>query len=73
MGRPESARERRSEYDRAPDEDEAAADAVFEGRPLNDDLTPAEKLEVALEMAKCLAVMRGHPGGPIVNNDIQIG
>ena len=73
MGRPESACERRSEYDRAPDEDGAAANAVFEGRPLSDDLAPAEKLEVVLEMAKHLAVMHGHPGGPIVNNGIQIG
>ena len=37
-------------------------DESFEARPYNDDLSPPEKLEVALEMAKCLAVMHGHPG-----------
>ena len=45
----------------------------LEGRPLNSEFSPAEKLVTALEMAKCLAVMHGHPGGPITNNDVQVG
>ncbi len=42
-------------------------------RPLNSNISPEEKLEIALEMAKCLAVMHGYEGGPIVNVDVQVG
>lgn len=41
--------------------------------PLNNYISPEEKLEIALEMAKCLAVMHGYEGGPIVNVDVQVG
>lgn len=41
--------------------------------PLNSYISPEEKLEIALEMAKCLAVMHGYDGGPIVNVDVQVG
>ncbi len=42
-------------------------------RPLNSHISLEEKLEIALEMAKCLAVMHGYEGGPIVNVDVQVG
>lgn len=41
--------------------------------PLNSNISPEEKLEIALEMAKCLAVMHGYASGPIVNVDVQVG
>ncbi|KAL7441250.1 hypothetical protein ACHAXH_009149, partial [Discostella pseudostelligera] len=41
--------------------------------PLNSYISPEEKLEIALQMAKCLAVMHGYDGGPIVNVDVQVG
>ena len=41
--------------------------------PLNSNIPPEEKLEIALEMAKCLAAMHGYEGGPIVNVDVQVG
>lgn len=41
--------------------------------PLNEYISYEEKLSIALEMAKCLAVMHGHPDGPIVHGDIQLG
>eukprot|EP00571_Detonula_confervacea_P012483 CAMPEP_0172305380 /NCGR_PEP_ID=MMETSP1058-20130122/6681_1 /TAXON_ID=83371 /ORGANISM="Detonula confervacea, Strain CCMP 353" /LENGTH=697 /DNA_ID=CAMNT_0013016963 /DNA_START=1 /DNA_END=2094 /DNA_ORIENTATION=+ len=41
--------------------------------PLNDHISPEEKLEIALEMAKCIAVMHGFKDGPIAHVDVQIG
>jgi len=41
--------------------------------PLNTHISPEEKLEIALEMAKCVAAMHGYTDGPIVNVDIQLG
>jgi len=41
--------------------------------PLNDHVSWEEKLEIALEMAKCVAAMHGNTDGPIVNVDIQLG
>ena len=39
---------------------------------LNDHiLSPKEKLEIALEMAKCIAVLHGYKDGPIVHVDIK--
>ena len=35
--------------------------------PLNDHITPEEKLEIALEMAKCLAAMHGYEDGVIAH------
>ena len=40
-------------------------------RPLNDHISPEEKLEVALEMAKCVAVLHGFKDGPIVHVDVK--
>jgi hypothetical protein len=41
-------------------------------RPLNDHISPEEKLEIALEMAKCVAVLHGYKDGPIVHVDIKV-
>lgn len=41
--------------------------------PLNKQVSFEEKLEIALEMAKCVAAMHGYEEGPIVNVDIQLG
>ena len=41
--------------------------------PLNSHVSYEEKLEIALEMAKCVAAMHGYRDGPIVNVDIQLG
>ena len=41
--------------------------------PLNKHISFDEKLEIALEMAKCVAAMHGYEDGPIVNVDIQLG
>jgi len=41
--------------------------------PLNNHISPEDKLEIALEMAKCLAAMHGYSDGPIVNVDVQLG
>ena len=41
--------------------------------PVNDYISPQEKLEIALEMAKCLAEMHGYVGGPIAHVDVQAG
>lgn len=41
--------------------------------PLNDHITPEEKLEIALEMAKCLAAMHGYEDGVIAHVDLQLG
>jgi hypothetical protein len=39
---------------------------------LNDNIfSPKEKLKMALEMAKCIAVLHGHKDGPIVHVDIK--
>jgi len=40
---------------------------------LNDYISPEEKLSIALEMAKSLAVLHGHPDGPIAHSDVQVG
>jgi hypothetical protein len=40
-------------------------------RPLNDHISPEEKLEIALEMAKCVAVLHGFKDGPIVHVDVK--
>lgn len=42
-------------------------------RPVNDYISPQEKLEIALEMAKCIAEMHGFAGGPIAHVDVQAG
>jgi hypothetical protein len=41
-------------------------------RPLNDHISPEEKLEIALEMAKCVAVLHGFKDGPIVHVDVKV-
>jgi hypothetical protein len=41
--------------------------------PLNSHISFEEKLEIALEMAKCVAAMHGYTDGVIVNVDIQLG
>ncbi|KAL9190906.1 hypothetical protein ACHAXT_000612, partial [Thalassiosira profunda] len=41
--------------------------------PLNDYISPDEKLEMALEMAKCLASMHGYADGAIAHVDVQMG
>ena len=41
--------------------------------PVNDHIPPHEKLEIALEMAKCLAEMHGYAHGPIAHVDVQAG
>jgi hypothetical protein len=41
--------------------------------PVNDHILPYEKLEIALEMAQCLAEMHGFAGGPIAHVDVQAG
>ena len=38
---------------------------------LNDHLSPREKLEIALEISKCLAAMHGFEGGVIAHVDLQ--
>ena len=42
-------------------------------RSLNDYISAEEKLEIALEMAKAIAVMHGFKDGVIANADVQIG
>ncbi|KAL7546280.1 hypothetical protein ACHAWF_009609 [Thalassiosira exigua] len=42
-------------------------------KPLNDHISPIEKLEIALEMAKCLAAMHGLEDGVIAHVDVQVG
>ena len=39
----------------------------------NDHIPPEEKLEIALEIAKCLAEMHGFADGPIAHVDVQTG
>jgi len=41
--------------------------------PLNSHISFEEKLEIALEMAKCVAAMHGYTDGVVVNVDIQLG
>lgn len=41
--------------------------------PLNDYISPEEKLEIALEMAKSLAAMHGFEDGAIAHVDVQVG
>ncbi|KAL7506409.1 hypothetical protein ACHAXN_003692 [Cyclotella atomus] len=41
--------------------------------PVNDHISPHEKLEIALEMAKCIAEMHGFADGPIAHVDVQAG
>jgi hypothetical protein len=41
--------------------------------PVNDHIPPHEKLEIALEMAKCIAEMHGFADGPIAHVDVQAG
>ena len=41
--------------------------------PVNDHIPPEEKLEIALEMAKCIAVMHGFKDGVIASVDVQVG
>ena len=41
--------------------------------PLNDYISPEEKLEIALEMAKCIAAMHGFEDGAIAHVDVQVG
>ena len=41
--------------------------------PLNDYISPEEKLEIALEMAKCLAAMHGYEDGVLAHVDLQVG
>jgi hypothetical protein len=41
-------------------------------RPLNDHISPEDKLEIALEMAKCVSVLHGYKDGPIVHVDIKV-
>lgn len=40
-------------------------------QPMND-YTPAEKLEIALEMAQSLTVLHGFKDGIIVHDDVQL-
>eukprot|EP00581_Thalassiosira_minuscula_P014663 CAMPEP_0183717510 /NCGR_PEP_ID=MMETSP0737-20130205/11110_1 /TAXON_ID=385413 /ORGANISM="Thalassiosira miniscula, Strain CCMP1093" /LENGTH=631 /DNA_ID=CAMNT_0025946973 /DNA_START=240 /DNA_END=2132 /DNA_ORIENTATION=+ len=40
--------------------------------PLNEHISPEEKLQIALEMAKCLATMHGFDDGVIAHVDVQI-
>ncbi len=35
------------------------------------ELSPTEKLQMALEMAEALSELHGYAGGPIVHNDVQ--
>lgn len=44
-----------------------------EPQPVNDHISMEEKLEIALEMAKCIAAMHGFEDGVIVNVDVQLG
>ncbi|KAL3793308.1 hypothetical protein HJC23_003818 [Cyclotella cryptica] len=46
--------------------------AIIES-PVNDYISPYEKLEIALEMAKCIAAMHGFVDGPIAHVDVQAG
>ena len=41
--------------------------------PINNHISAEEKLEIALEMAKCIADMHGFEDGVIVNVDVQLG
>mmetsp|Transcript_8714 Transcript_8714/g.15290 ORF Transcript_8714/g.15290 Transcript_8714/m.15290 type:complete len:368 (+) Transcript_8714:129-1232(+) len=41
--------------------------------PINDHISPEEKLEIALEMAKCIATMHGFEDGVIAHVDVQVG
>ncbi len=41
--------------------------------PVNYYIPPEEKLEIALEMAKCISVMHGFKEGVIANVDVQLG
>ena len=41
--------------------------------PLNDYISPEEKLEIALEMAKALAAMHGFKDGVLAHVDMQVG
>ena len=43
----------------------------YSERPLNDHISPEGKLEIALEMAKCVAVLHGFKDGPIVHVDVK--
>lgn len=40
-------------------------------QPAND-LTPEERIYIALAMAESIALLHGHPEGPIVNNDLSL-
>ena len=41
--------------------------------PLNDHISPEEKLDIALGMAKSLEAMHGYSDGAIAHGDIQVG
>ena len=45
----------------------------LDDEPLNDHISPEEKLEMALQMAKGLAAMHGYKDGIIAHVDIQVG
>lgn len=47
--------------------------AKSDNLPVNDHISPEEKLEIALEMAKCLAEMHGFEDGVIAHVDVQVG
>lgn len=59
---PKRIRRRRS------DDDHALVES-----PINDYISPYEKLEIALEMAECIAAMHGFVDGPIAHVDVQAG
>lgn len=46
---------------------------LVQGLPANDHINPREKLDMALEIAKCLAEMHGFVDGPIAHVDVQVG
>ncbi|KAL7471086.1 hypothetical protein ACHAXS_011377 [Conticribra weissflogii] len=48
-------------------------DEIVDNTPVNESISPREKLEIALDIAKCLATMHGHPDGPIAHVDVQFG
>ncbi|KAL9189368.1 hypothetical protein ACHAXT_009043 [Thalassiosira profunda] len=55
------------------DHNEAEDDSERDQKPLNPRMSPEEKLVVALEMARCIAALHGHSGGPIAHVDVQLG
>ena len=40
--------------------------------PVNDHIAPLDKLEMALQLSKALAVMHGHRDGVIANVDVKL-